>query len=97
LAILGVKLELYNYIEVASSHVYESFLQLRQQCENIDISTIESTLFVDKLSTCDIKTLSDTMEALIGAVYIDSGGSLDEIYKIIEYCNILPQINFEGK
>jgi dsRNA-specific ribonuclease len=45
------------------------------------------------LAAGPMKALADTFEAIIGAIYLDSGGSMEAICKVIKHINLLPALS----
>jgi dsRNA-specific ribonuclease len=78
----GFKIGLHHHLQVATLSLVDYFNKLKMQ------SQYPSSGEFTRIS----KVLADAFEAIIGAVYIDSGGSMDEIYKIIHTIDLLPQL-----
>jgi dsRNA-specific ribonuclease len=41
------------------------------------------------------KALADTFEALVGAIYLDCRGEMEDLYVMVRYINLLPQLDVE--
>eukprot|EP01034_Spumella_vulgaris_P022615 gene22615-28752_t len=41
------------------------------------------------------KALADTFEALVGAIYLDCRGEMEDLYIMVRYINLLPQLEVE--
>jgi dsRNA-specific ribonuclease len=78
----------------ARSAIYENLMNERSDNEPIDydpneINDIVLAAYIDKMKAGVMKTLADTMEALIGAVYIDSQGNLETIKKCLIHIKLI--------
>ena len=58
-------------------------------CNPNEINDIELTAYINNMKTGVMKTLADTMEALIGAIFIDSQGNLETIKKCLMHIKLI--------
>lgn len=85
-----------NQLSIQKKSYDEKKSQLQNQIdiENVDynpneIDDIVLTAYINNMKSSVMKTLADTLEAIIGAVYIDSEGSLETISKCLKHMKII--------
>jgi endoribonuclease Dicer len=94
----AIELGLQRYLRVMSGQLLNEFRDIQLY---LDMAVEEAAAtggeiikldmdFVDK--SC-IKAMADALEALFGALYLDSHGSLDAVQAVIRHINLLPQLS----
>lgn len=101
LGIIATRLGLHRYLNVMSTSLMKEFAEIEKK--NIlpqvfpnyssECEAAETEISKNKHKASAGGALADFLEALIGAIFIDSGGSLDAIIKVVETLDLLPQIN----
>jgi dsRNA-specific ribonuclease len=101
LGLKGAELKLYKFLTTMSPQLEHEFSQVDTLVHSLFSDggkiveklgeTIQKKNF--NISTGSSKALADTVEALFGAAYLDSGGNMDEMRDIVKHMDILPQLN----
>lgn len=48
-----------------------------------------------KISASALKALADMFEAIMGAIFLDSGGGLESVQQVVKHINLLPQLKIQ--
>lgn len=90
-------LRLYRFINMTSVQLRKDFEEIETWFEkmllkkNIDTNEIteEVTAYIETMKVGVMKTIADTLEAIMGAVYIDSNGNLETMKHCIKHIKLV--------